>query len=239
MLSGHRPRARQACAAPWRFPLAALGAAWLCAALAAGTAQAQGQAPAEAEAEAAMFQALARDDASGLSTLFLRGADPNARDAKGQVGLFLAIQGGHARAVAQFLAHPDTRVDLANANGETPLMLAALKGQVAWVQQLLGRGAQVNREGWSPLHYAATGPSTEVIALLLARGAALDAPSPNGSTPLMMAAGYGSLDGARLLLQRGADARRRNGQGLDAADFARKAGREPLAQTLAQAAGAR
>jgi ankyrin repeat protein len=74
-------------------------------------------------------------------------------------------------------------IDAANANGETPLMMAAMRGQVAWVQRLLERGAKVNREGWTPLHYAAAGPSVPVIELLLTRGAAIDARSPNGTTP--------------------------------------------------------
>ncbi len=60
-----------------------------------------------------------------------------------------------------------------------------------------------------------------MIRLLLDHNAYIDAESPNGSTPLMMAARYGSIDGARLLLDEGADATIKNEQGLTAADFAR------------------
>ena len=77
-------------------------------------------------------------------------------------------------------------------NGMTPLMMAALKGNIAGVKMLLERGAQVNKSGWSPLHYAATGPEPDLVRLLLERGADVDAASPNGTTPLMMAANYGS-----------------------------------------------
>lgn len=187
-------------------------------------------------ADEAFFRAVANDDASTLSTLFLRGTDPNVRGPKGQLALVLALQANNERALDQLISHPDIKVNLANDSGETPLMMAALKGQVGWMGKLLARGAEVHRSGWSPLHYAASGPSVAAVQLLLDRGAALNAPSPNGTTPLMMAARYGSEDSARLLLKQGADASLRNEQQLQAADFARAQGREKLAADLARAA---
>lgn len=187
-------------------------------------------------ADEAFFRAVANDDASTLSTLFLRGTDPNVRGPKGQLALVLALQANNERALDQLISHPDIKVNLANDSGETPLMMAALKGQVGWMGKLLARGAEVQRSGWSPLHYAASGPSVAAVQLLLDRGAALNAPSPNGTTPLMMAARYGSEDSARLLLKQGADASLRNEQQLQAADFARAQGREQLAADLARAA---
>jgi uncharacterized protein len=184
----------------------------------------------------AFFQAVATDNASAISTLFLRGADPNVRDDRGQLALVLALRDGQFRAADQLLSHPDLKVDLTNTAGETALMMAALKGRVDWMRRLLARGAAVDRAGWSPLHYAAAGPGTAAVQLLLEQGAALDARSPNGTTPLMMAARYGSEDAARLLLARGADPRLKNELELDAAAFARQAAREPLAAALQQAA---
>jgi ankyrin repeat protein len=124
------------------------------------------------------------------------------------------------------------RVDVANAVGETPLMMAALRGRVEWCQQLLVRGGRVNREGWTPLHYAATGPESKAVALMLDSGAHIDAASPNRTTALMMAARYGPEASVDLLISRGADLRLRNDKGLNAADFARQVGRESLATRL-------
>lgn len=179
------------------------------------------------------FAALERDDARTVVALLQRGFDPNSRNPEGQVAFFLALR-QPAPAVAEALwAHPQLQVDAVNGVGETPLMMAALRGQVGWMRRLLERGARVHQEGWSPIHYAATGPEPQAVELLLDRGAPVDARSPNGTTPLMMAARYGSERSVALLLQRGADRRLRNQRDLDAADFAREAGREALARQLA------
>ena len=181
------------------------------------------------------FRAVNRDDAAVVSGLLARGFDPNSPDERGQVALFLAMRENAPKVAAALLASPATQVDAANAAGETPLMMAALKGRAHWVQRLVERGAAVDRSGWTALHYAAIGPAPMLVTMLLDRGARVDAPSPNHSTPLMLAARYGSEQAVDLLLARGADRRLRNDQGLDAADFARQAGRAALAARLARA----
>lgn len=188
--------------------------------------------PVSADALSDLFKGVEIDAPQMVSRAVAAGADPNARDAQGQLPLFLALRGESFQAADALLAVTGIAVDAANANGETPLMMAALRGQVAWMQRLLDRGAMVNKEGWTPLHYAASGPAVPAVELLVARGATLDARSPNGTTPLMMAARYGAIDAADLLLAKGADPALRNEKGLTAADFAAAAGRETLAERL-------
>ena len=171
-----------------------------------------------------------------MNQLLERGFDPNAADEKGQVGLYLALREGSLQVAEALLKHPGLKVDAVNAADETPLMMAALRGNLEWTQRLLDRGAQLNRKGWTPLHYAASGPEPKVVSSLLDRGAEIEARSPNGTTPLMMAARYGAYDAAERLLARGADPRARNDLGLGAADFARQGDREALAVKLEQAA---
>lgn len=178
------------------------------------------------------FRAINADDARAVSGLLGRGFDPNSPDERGQVGLYLALRDGALKVAATLLAHPDLKVDAVNAADETPLMMAALRGNLDWTQRLLDRGAQVNRTGWTPLHYAASGPEPKLLTLLLDRGALIDAASPNRTTPLMMAARYGAPGGAEVLLARGANPRARNDLGLTAADFARQGNREALATRL-------
>jgi ankyrin repeat protein len=178
------------------------------------------------------FKAIEVDNEGALRELLARGIDPNTLDPKGQTGLFLALRGGSPKAFAVLLQHPGSQVDQANAAGETPLMMAALRGHVQAMQGLIARGAQVNRPNWSPLHYAASGPSVAAVRLLLELGAVVDARAPNGNTPLMQAARYGSEDAVITLLKKGADRHLRNQRGQDAAAYARLDGRDSLAQRL-------
>jgi ankyrin repeat protein len=185
------------------------------------------------------FVAIRNDNASNVASLLERGFDPNTRDPKGQPGLTIALRERSAKTAKLLLNQPQTDVNALNEAGESPLMMAALKGDLTAAQLLLDRGAKVNQPGWSPLHYAATGPEPKIVQLLIERGAEIDAASPNDTTPLMMAAQYGSADSANLLLARGADAGRRNQKGLRAVDFAKISSREALVKRLEQAAAPR
>ena len=178
------------------------------------------------------FRAVGIDNARTVGSLLEGGFDPNTPDEKGQVGLYLALREGSLKVAEVLLRHPRLNVDATNAAGETPLMMAALRGNLDWTRRLLERGAQLDREGWTPLHYAASGPEPKVVALLLDRGARIEARSPNGTTPLMMAARYGAEEGAELLLARGANLAARNDLGLGVVDFALQGGRESLAARL-------
>jgi ankyrin repeat protein len=191
-----------------------------------------GSSPASAGSYEDFFTAIVRDDARSIESLLSRGFDPNTRSPQGQPGLTLALLQQSLNAADKIAAHPALEVDARNEAGETALMMAALKGDLGWVQRLLGRGAAVQYDGWSPILYAATGPETKAVALLLDRGAAVDARAPNRTTPLMMAARYGAESSVDLLLARGADPRLRNDHGLTAADFARDGGRQALAERL-------
>ena len=151
------------------------------------------------------FRAVNVDNAGKVTELLARGFDPNTVNDIGPGGAVPGHARGRPKVAAVLLASPALKVDAANAAGETPLMMAALKGRLDWAKKLFDRGAQVHKPGWTPVHYAASGPSTELLALLLDRGADIDALAPNGTTPLMMAARFGTEDSVKLLVQRGAD----------------------------------
>ena len=124
------------------------------------------------------------------------------------------------------------KIELLAPAGSFESMMAAIKGNVDAVKALIARDADVNKTGWTPLHYAASGPNTRLVELLLSQGADLEAAAPNGSTPLMLAAQAGPEATIDLLLHRGADPKRRNQRELQAVDFARMGGREWLAKRL-------
>jgi ankyrin repeat protein len=185
------------------------------------------------------FIAVKRDDADAIATLLNRGFDANTVDANGNTGLFLAIKEPSLKVADVLIRWPKTQVESRTAKDESPLMMAALKGLTEVCARLITRGADVNKTGWTPLHYAATTGQVAVIDLLLQNYAYIDAESPNGSTPLMMAAHYGSNDSVQRLLSAGADPLLRNEKGLTAIDFANGASRPEAAKLIAASVRAR
>jgi uncharacterized protein len=189
-----------------------------------------------AQNEDAFFSAVMRDDESAVVAYALRGGDMNALR-RGEHGLVSALREGSLKVAKFLLSQNNVRVDEPNASGETAIMMAALKGHLEMVQRLIARKAAINKPGWTALHYAAAHPEAgarPIVALLLEHHAYIDTESPNGTTPLMMAARYGHIDTVRLLLDEGADMGLKNQLGLTATDFARGASRQEVVELLAQ-----
>jgi uncharacterized protein len=102
------------------------------------------------------FAAVRRDDVSAIQRLEVLGFDLNTTDPKGQHALHLSIRDGALRVAGYLVARPLVDVDRRNLQYETPMMLALLKGNLDLAKALQTRGADVNKPGWAPLHYAAT-----------------------------------------------------------------------------------
>ena len=188
------------------------------------------------------FSAIQRDDPQSLSALLRRGFDPNTLNAKGQSGLFLALRDPSPRVVEVLLKAPNIKVETRTPQDESPLMMAAMRGELKLATELIAKDADVNKTGWTPLHYAASSTQGEQLAvakLLLENAAYIDAASPNGSTPLMMAAMYGNTATLKLLLEEGADPTLKNQLGLTAVDFAQRADRKDMVELIAAGIRAR
>jgi ankyrin repeat protein len=179
------------------------------------------------------FVAVDRDDPVVVESLLKRGFDPNTPNIRGQYGLFLALREGSLKVARVLVDWPSTRVETRNPADESALMMAALKGHTDLARRLIARGADVNKTGWAPLHYAATGSHAALITMLLDAHAYIDAESPNGTTPLMMASQYGSAAAVRQLLEAGADASLKNQLGLSAQDFALRSARPEVFEMIA------
>lgn len=181
------------------------------------------------------FRAIKGNRASEVQRLLGQGFDPNTVDEHGQNALTIALNEEAESVLELLLNWSAMQIDARNGKDETPLMLAALRGNSKMVKVLIARDADVNKPGWTPLHYAATGAHLDIMNTLLERHAYIDAESPNGTTPLMMAAQYGSPQAVKLLLEAGADPRLRNQLGLSALDFAQRASRVDAVELLAEA----
>ncbi|WP_417285083.1 ankyrin repeat domain-containing protein [Comamonas sp.] len=183
-------------------------------------------------------RALVSDNASVMINLIFKGFDPNTLDSRGRPGLVSALHQDALKVFDVLLKSPGVKVNLASRQNETALMMACIKGHLDLARQLIQRGADVNREGWTPLHYAASAdtPQTlDIVKLLLEESAYIDAASPNGTTPLMLAAQYSSEAVVNLLLKEGADLTLRNQRGFTAVDFAKLVDRQYMADHLSQA----
>lgn len=189
---------------------------------------------AHADVQLDLFRAARADNASGVRSLLERGVDPNVRDEHGQTVLLIAIREPSPKVADLLVASPKVNVEMRNSKDESPLMMAALKGQQDLVTKLIARDADVNKTGWTPLHYAATNGHVAIMKVLIDNYAYIDAESPNGTTPLMMAAMYGSTEAVKLLMDEGADQSLKNQQGMTALDFAKRANRGDAVQMLSR-----
>jgi ankyrin repeat protein len=179
---------------------------------------------ARADSYTDFIRALASDDAKAVSQLMARGVDPNSVNEKGEAALLFAAREGSTELV-RALVRGKANVNVRNPqSGDTPIMLAALAGNLATVKVLREAGAQINHPGWTPLQYAAFNGHNAVIDYLVSSGADLGLTAPNGATPVMLAVLSNKADTVKLLINHGFDVDARNDKGQTALDIARAKG---------------
>ena len=173
------------------------------------------------------------DDVKLCKDLLARGFDSNTIEPERlDTALLIAVRQGSVKVTQLLLSTPGVNLDARSRNGDSSLMLAAFKKDHSTAQALIEKGAEINRPGWTALHYAAAAGSLPIVRLLLDHDAYIDAESPNKTTPLMMAARGGHRDVIDYLLSQGADLEAKNELGLTAVDFARAQAHPALATFL-------
>ncbi len=124
------------------------------------------------------------------------------------VRMMHALRSGNHREFNRALREHPKSVNSQGPGGWTPIMLAALYGEVEDVRLLLAQGANLNAKndgGGTALMYAIE--DVEKIRLLLDHGAEANARSGEGRTALLIAVGRAGSNGVvKLLLERGASA---------------------------------
>jgi ankyrin repeat protein len=188
-----------------------------------------------------LYLAAANDGSSATVKLLLdRGVNPTERDNQQSTPLLAATAANDLASIKLLLEH-GADANGSNAAGMTALMNAAGNGNSKAIEMLLARGANVNavsrleinpsvKNGaialgsLTALLLAAPAARPEVIKALLDAGAKVDAVDVRQMTPLMIAVATDHADArvVKLLLDRGADARRKDRDGQSAIDWARK-----------------
>jgi uncharacterized protein len=194
----------------------------------------------EPDGTTALHWAVYHDDLAMTERLLDAGANVNAANRNGATALTLACTHAGTAIVDRLLkagADPS-----GGPSGAPPLLACAQRGAVPAVQMLIARGADVNaKDSWrgqTPLMWAAAENHSDLIEVLLAAGAAVDARSTGNFTALMFAVRQDAREAVRLLVAAGADVNLTGPNGQDVLRLAITNRHYTLAATLLDA-GAR
>ncbi len=174
-----------------------------------------------------LAEAVKQGDARMVKTLLGAGSGTEGANADGQTALMVAIKNGDLP-IFRMLIDAGARVNVVEkVQDQTPLMwaAAATRNAADMVRGLIAKGASVNARarfgdwpsqitsepraqyhaygGLTPLLYAARGGCYACVEALVAAGADVNLPTPEGVTPIMIALENGHHGLARLLMERG------------------------------------
>jgi hypothetical protein len=158
----------------------------------------------------ALIAASAGNNADIVRLLVANRANVNVPNRDGERALSLAIINGN-RDSARLLLNSGAEVNYVDSDNRSPLSVAVTQRDAMMVNELLRRKAKVSTKGmWSAgdlLVMATINDDLETMKSLLDSGIKVDALDQFGKTALISAAYWGRSSVARLLLERGADAR--------------------------------
>ena len=132
-------------------------------------------------------------------TLLQLKADVNALDSMAETPLHLAAQSDHPEVLKLFLQTKPELVSVPNKNGQTCAHIAAEKGSVAVLKELMKfnvetvKTARIKKTGNTALHLACEGGHVKVVRQLLQAGAKASDENSEGFTALHCAARNGHL----------------------------------------------
>ena len=122
------------------------------------------------------------------------------------------------------------------AAGTPAICTLASKGDVAKVSAMLKKSPKLvfakDKDGATPLHYAAAGGQKAVAEALIAKKANVNARKKDGVTPMIVAAAMGKFEVVQVLLDRGADAYAADKKERTALSVAQDGGHEEVVKLL-------
>lgn len=138
----------------------------------------------------AFHQAAANGHFEAMELLIEKGADIELRDHNMETPILHAARRGDTK-VVEFLLKNRANVDIRDRNFRTALFHAIMAKNIKLVKMIIEVRTALNLRDkywkWTPLHYAASVGSTEIVGMLLGRRASPYLLSEHGWTPLRCA----------------------------------------------------
>ncbi|XP_061614963.1 ankyrin repeat and SAM domain-containing protein 6-like [Phyllopteryx taeniolatus] len=111
---------------------------------------------------------------------------PQTDDERRRPDVFSALKLGNSQLVKEILEEDPTQVNSSNQEGATPLMMAAVSGQLEVVQRMVEKKADIDKQdgvhGWTALMQATYHGNKDVVKYLLCQGADVNLRAKNGYT---------------------------------------------------------
>ncbi|KAM6445615.1 ankyrin repeat and SAM domain-containing protein 6 [Rhynochetos jubatus] len=111
---------------------------------------------------------------------------PQADTEKRQPDVFHALKLGNFQLVKEIVDEDPSQVNITNVDGASPLMIAAVTGQLPLVQLLIEKNADIDKQdnvhGWTALMQATYHGNKDVVKYLLNQGTDVNLRAKNGYT---------------------------------------------------------
>ncbi|MCX3064435.1 ankyrin repeat domain-containing protein [Wolbachia endosymbiont of Drosophila pseudotakahashii] len=159
-----------------------------------------------------------------INDLIKGGKNVDAQDEQGWTPLHLAATGSYTKVVNAQMYGDD--IHARETGSEEPIYIKACKNiiesfldkllNIKVVGALIKGKAEINakdRQGRTPLHWAASKGGIEVVNALIEKGSDVNAVNKYGNAPLRFAARDGHIDIVKALIQGGANVNARNSDG--------------------------
>ena len=139
-----------------------------------------------------------------VELLLERGANPAIKNLAGLYPLHTASKKGKDSLLVLLQHEPRIEIDTPDAEGLTPLLIAALHGNVLAAEALIEAGAEkdlVDLDGMSVVHAAVESGAHQLVRYLGGKGADMRKADVGGSEPLHLAASNGAAECLAALLE--------------------------------------
>uniref|UniRef100_A0A8C9Y4V1 Ankyrin repeat and sterile alpha motif domain containing 6 n=1 Tax=Sander lucioperca TaxID=283035 RepID=A0A8C9Y4V1_SANLU len=111
---------------------------------------------------------------------------PQTDDDRRRPDVFSALKLGNSQLVKEILEEDPTQVNSSNQEGASPLMMAAVSGQLEVVQLMVEKNADIDKQdgvhGWTALMQATYHGNKDIVKYLLSQGADVNLRAKNGYT---------------------------------------------------------